>query len=124
MGLKRNIFIYGFILILLIFSSCRKNEIKDPYPEARKLFVETTKLINKYSSDIRLANDSISVDSLELNFEKKLTEINFSFPPETDFKLTEQENDSIYKLLKTLKKIKEERLRTFHLIKTDTVLTI
>ena len=87
----------------LILISCKKTGKIDEGEEARELFKESSSLLIKVIDQIKLANDSLTIDSLQNFFEKKLVEINFSFPPQTDLKLTEEENDSIFKLMQKLK---------------------
>ena len=109
-------------IMLAFLSACKKKEDITQYDEARYLFDESTKLIQTVTADIAVATDSISIDSLSKVFEKKIVEINFSYPPQTDLKLTEQENDSIYKLMQTMLALKEEKLSSFSkIIETDTI---
>ena len=78
--------------------------------EARQLFQESSELIMDITSKMQTASDSITLDSLSQYLEKRLTDVNFSFPPETDYQLTEEENDSIFKLMRLMEKTYAERL--------------
>lgn len=68
-----------------------------------------------------IASDSSQIDSLSKIYEKKITEINFSLPSQIDYKLTEEENDSIFKMIEYMIKIKKERLETFKTVTYDTI---
>ena len=58
-----------------------------------------------------MANDTATVDSLAMAYDKKLTEVNFSVPFLTDVKLTEQENDSLKKLINNFVKTKAAKMK-------------
>lgn len=111
---KSSIGAFFFALVIFncgFFQSCRKQPDNSAAEmEARNLFTKSVETISHFSKEIEHAQDSLTVDSLETAFEKSLTEINFSFPPQTDYKLTEQENDSIFILLGNLKKTIEAKL--------------
>lgn len=97
-------------LVSFMLFSCIKKEDNDTSDEARDLFSLSADLIIDITDMIKTAGDSIQVDSLSQLFEKRITEINFAFPPETDMKLTEQENDSIFKLIESLRSVKKDKL--------------
>ena len=102
------------VLGIIAFSSCVKREDKINSPEARELFYKSAETIVMFKNKIILARDSNSVDSLRDVLDKKLTEINFSFPPDTDLKLTEQENDSLYYLINQFRETKISKLESFY----------
>lgn len=106
---------------LIISVSCRKKEESHGEDEARELFKNSIELISKYTEDIKLANDSSSVDSLYKDFEKEISNVNFSFPPETDFKLSEQENDSIFDLLLKLNLTRKVKLESLNKNVNDSI---
>lgn len=110
--------ITAFVLTYSLLISCNKKEDKNNSDEARELFQQTTMLIDDISRKISQASDSATIDSLSKFYEKKITDINFSFPPQTDLILTEQENDSIFKLMEEMRKLKNERLCSFILIES------
>lgn len=105
------------ILFLVIFlTSCEKREDKIVNEDARRLFNESAQMIADITTKVQNATDSSGIDSLNRIFEKRITEINFSVPSETDLKLTEEENDSIFKLMKELKKQMSEKLISFSVV--------
>lgn len=103
-----------YILTLLVCLSCAKKEDDNEMQEAQSLFQETVALISDYSTKIQNSKDSAEVDNLMAEFDKKLTDINFSYPSNTDLLLTEQDNDSIFKLMQNLKDSKKSILSRFH----------
>ena len=107
----------SFLVISMI--SCVKKENKEQNEDSQKLFEQSALLIKEFSEKIKTAQDSASVDSLSELFEKKLTQINFDFPAETDLKLSEQDNDSLFKLIRQYQNIKI--LKLSELEKTDTL---
>ena len=118
----RNLNAFIFVT-LLIFSSCKEKEDTNHSDEARELFSLSAELIQSISREIAVASDSSSVDSLSKVFEKKITDINFMVPPQTDLKLTEQENDSLFKLMKLMKTISQEKLSSLAVIESPDSIT-
>lgn len=100
-----------FWVSLVLFSSCGKKEHENKVEDGRILFSESAALIIKYTKDLQNVTDSASFDSLTASFEKKLVDLNYKFPPNTDLKLTEQENDSLFKLLQKYKDIRENKFK-------------
>ena len=111
-----------FFLSLVIFVSCNKKNETENIDEARLLFSQSVELIREYENNIKNAKDILELESISNIFEKKFTDLNFLFPPETDYKLTEQENDSLFKLLKSLNKSKSDRFLEMSCNPTDSVL--
>lgn len=108
---------------LLHFYSCKAEVKSEKDEEARELFRQSAELLNEATQKISIAKDSMEIDSLSLNYEKRITDINFSFPPKTDYKLTEQENDSLFKLIKILQDVKKLKLEDLHKAYQDTINT-
>ncbi|MCH5236348.1 MAG: hypothetical protein J1E95_00940 [Muribaculaceae bacterium] len=97
----------GFLLIMSSFS-CNVRKEHDNREEPEKLFTKTIEFLSESISKIEEMNDSNDVSNLIENVDKGLTAINFSVPPATDYKLSEQENDSIIKLMESFKlKVKQ-----------------
>ena len=104
------------ILILLLFCACENKTVSPADVEARILYEQTTETIRSFIMQLHTASNPLEIDSLQKLFEKRITEINFSFPPETDLKLTEQENDSIYHLLQQFSQLKAIKLSSLDTI--------
>lgn len=110
------------LINMMVFASCVNNdEGNKNLLLPRQLFSQSAEILNDEIKNIFNMRDSLEVDSLHEALEKKLVDINFSYPPETDLLLTEQENDSLFKLLSVFRNIKEEKLKEFHINKTDTI---
>ena len=100
-------YFFGFLLIMSSFS-CNVKKEHDNLEEPEKLFTKTIEFLSESISKIEEMNDSNDVSNLIENVDKGLTAINFSVPPATDYKLSEQENDSIIKLMESFKlKVKQ-----------------
>ena len=109
------------VLLIFAFSSCGSKENKERNSEADDLFNKSVQTIIESTLKIKNASDSIEVDSISEAFEKRIIEINFSVSAETDLKLNEQENDSLYKLLNNFRNLKEEKLRELSISHNDTI---
>ena len=101
--------------------SCTSKEKTESTEEARDLFSKSAELIIHTTNQIKDAKDSLEIDSLTYVFEKRITEINFEYPPQTDFKLNEIENDSLYNLLTIMTKEKKSKLSQFSVILKDSI---
>ena len=110
------------LINVMVLASCVNNdEGNKNLLLPRQLFSQSAEILNDEIKNIFNMRDSLEVDSLHEALEKKLVDLNFSYPPETDLLLTEQENDSLFKLLSLFRNIKEEKLKEFHINKTDTI---
>ena len=116
--MKKFVFLFAFSLVLL---SCNKKEEHSGSLEARELFNLSAETILDYIKSIPEAKDSADVDSLYNRFQKEVTDINFKFPPETDLKLTEQENDSLFVLLQRLNIVRKEKLESLVFNPNDSI---
>lgn len=94
--------------------SCKRVDSKNSDNVHQILFSQSAEIIINYTAEMNNAMDSMAVDSLMNELDHKLTDINFEFPPLTDLKLTEQENDSLIKLTTALKKAEMKRLRALN----------
>lgn len=115
--LRPSLFLFLFLFFLASLCSCGEKEVKEDQIYSRQLFQDSSNEIIKYINYISCATDSTQLDSISQRFEKRITEINFSYPPDTDLNLTEEENDSLFKLLTQLEKIKKQKQKD--LIKSD-----
>ena len=102
-------------------NSCKQQEETTYGEYEEKLFTESASLIQEFIGEFREAVDSLEIDSLNEAFDKRIVEINFSVPPETDLKLTEQDNDSLFNLLKIMRKERDSRLKELAKPYPDTI---
>ena len=98
------------LLYMSLLFSCSEKKGSHGNEAAETLFENSVATIQEFTKKMSVAKDTAEVEQLLEHFDKQITDVNFSVPPETDLKLTEQENDSLVKLLIALKNLKEERL--------------
>ena len=108
-------------VIFFGMSGCQKKEESKDNNEARELFMKSADLLIDFTDKIEGSQDSSSIDSLLQLYDKKSVDLNFSVPPGTDYKLTEQENDSLFKLLQNMKRIVEIKFENFSRVTKDTI---
>lgn len=107
---------------MVLFLSCSGKEEGGRGENVSILFEQSVRELLETTARIKNAKDTFEIDSISKSFEKRFTDINFSVPPETDFKLTEEENDSIFFLLKKMNETKKERLTQLReIIVEDTI---
>lgn len=99
------------ILSAIILFSCKKKDNMVVENDHILLFSQSADLLKEFTTGISTASDSLTVDSLMLELDHRLANINFSFPALTDLKLTEQENDSLIKLMSVLKQAEVNKLK-------------
>ena len=94
----------------IIFPSCKEKRTQGIRDDSNILFLKTVEFLVESNSKIELMKDSLELEDLTEQIEKGLTLINFSVLPETDLKLSQQQNDSIIKLLDIYnQKVKKKR---------------
>ncbi len=112
------------IMIIMMCISCVRNYEPISHEDAGKMFEKSINLLVLYTDSISKATDSTQVEGLINAYEYKINAINFEFPPDTDLRLTEEENDSLIKMIDRLVAARKERLKHFALplaINTDSV---
>lgn len=98
---------------LLILSGCGKKPDKNSHIHAAQLFEKSIVLLRAYTDSLSVAKDSAHVEFLARAYESKINAVNFEFPPETDLRLTQEENDSLIKLTDRLVAARRDRLKYF-----------
>ena len=113
------------MIILLPFSLCCCKEKNDENSNiaADKLFEKSLLLLTAYTDSLKTAKDSAHVESLARAFESKINAVNFEFPPDTDLKLSQEENDSLIKMTDRLVDARISRLKWFATPSQDSVPT-
>lgn len=87
-----------FFLIIILASSCSKGKEQKQTSDYNSMFDKTVDLFLTYTDSLKTVNDSASYDRIIKTVDDKLTKINYEFPPEVDFALTEDQNDSLIRL--------------------------
>lgn len=108
-----------FTIALCFLSSCSHRDSKNDHAMAEQLFIKSVKLITAYTDSIGNTTDSTAFNRMRNEFDEKLAKVNFQFPPDTDLSLTEEENDSLVRLLEKLRNVIIEKDK--NLIPADTV---
>lgn len=108
-----NSFIISGLITVMLFSSCVRNNIPVSHEAAGQMFEKSIQLLATYTDSISKASDSIQVEALINAYEYKINAVNFEFPPDTDLRLTEEENDSLIKMTDRLVEARKERLNYF-----------
>lgn len=98
------------VLVLGLCVSCRQRREDNSRMMAEQLYGKTVNLIKLYQDSVRNAKDSVSVLRMTEDINDKLSKVNFQFPPETDYAMTEEENDSIMHMMERFENLSQTRL--------------
>ncbi len=109
--------------VALTISGCKEKDDQSSHLAADQLFEKSLVLLNAYTDSLKTARDSTHVESLARAYESKINAVNFEFPPETDLKLSQEENDSLIKMTDRLVAARIERLRYFSSPPQDSIPT-
>lgn len=107
---KSIIALSGLALSLGIFS-CKSDKNESERNAAVELYSLTCEVANSYIDSLSNAKDSIEVNRLFEAFDARIDEINMSVRPDTDYELSEDENDTIAQLLDRISEVRSERLK-------------
>ncbi len=116
---RRNNFI--FLLFLPLLCGCAKEKDQSSHIAAGQLYKKSLSLLEAYTDSLKNARDSAHVESLDRAFDSKINAINFEFPPDTDLRMTEEENDSLIKMADRMVSTRKKRLASFAAISQDTI---
>lgn len=108
-------------MLVLAASSCGGKDKDTNCPEpSETLYKLTRELIKTYSDSIQHAPDSLDLSTVFSRFNAKLDSLNFTVPPDTDLKLSEGENDTIFEDLRKLRELYEKKMNKFIITQNDT----
>lgn len=102
-----------FILLLIPLNSCRKKEDYSLRESAIQLYSDSYKLIMTYSDSMALCKDSASVSRIDSRFEKLISEVNFRYPSNTCYEMSEDENDTIASMTTKYVHLRDSLLYSF-----------
>lgn len=111
--MKKLISIFFLTSGFMLFISCKNSDKKENSSEGSMLFQKSVAIYKTYTDSLVIVNDSSSFFRLLDEFDRKLTQLNYEFPPDTDLLMTEDESDSLIKLAKTYTSIREKRNTEF-----------
>ncbi len=97
-------FALSFVVLASIAgcASCRDGKDDNGHAMARQLFMKSVSLIRTYTDSIGNVSDSASFQRMTRGFEDNIVKVNFQFPPDTDLRMTQEENDSLINMLDSL----------------------
>jgi len=121
--IRRTSLLVSIFTMAITMCSCHGNKDDNSHAMARQLFSKSISLIRIYTDSIRNATDSTSFKRMTEGFEDKIAKINFQFPPDTYLKMTEEENDSIIKMLDRFVQIVKEKEKTLDIIMSSDSVT-
>lgn len=101
------------LLALIPATGCSKNNRDTDRRTQRDLFYQSISLLEKNTNTIINTTDSAKLDSVYNLYEEELTALNLKFPPETDFKMTESENDTLITLITRINHLRDSLLKSF-----------
>lgn len=110
------------LVALAFVSSCSEHR-QDDRSQPDELFARTVEIVKKYTDSLRSVPDTAAIARLTDSYEAAVTKLNLSYPPETDMRMTEGQQDSIWRYTRKFLEVKRSRIR--HLLKhnTDSVTT-
>lgn len=100
-----------FLLIVLLAGGCRHKDEHNLDMEAKDLFENSIRLIKSYSDSISTAADTARIEYLANAFDSRMTALNFKYPADTDLSLSEEENDSLIKMISRIVELRQQRLK-------------
>lgn len=113
---------YLLLSLPLIAASCSGGGDDGSHDAASRLFAKSEHLLRTYIDSIENARDSATLQSVVHNFDGRITAVNYEFPPDTDLKMTEEENDSLIKLYQRMERVRQHRDSVvMHKIPNDSV---
>lgn len=92
----------------LCMTGCREADGNDR-TMAEQLFAKSERIVRMYTDSVRNVRDSASLHRMEEGVNARLSNINYQFPSDTDLRLTEEENDSLIKLMDRLTSLINEK---------------
>lgn len=101
--------------MMLCASACGNSDKGRNNAMALQLFSKSVNLIKGYTDSIRQTNDSASLRRLSNEFNERIAKVNFEFPADTDLDLTEQENDSLIKMIDKLVELIRQKEKTLNI---------
>lgn len=109
--MRKLLYVVTLMTGLFILGACQEKKPTPQETAAPELYRSVVGVLRGYSDSIARAKDSAGVNRLMERLTEELTGINFNQPANTDWSLSEDENDSIYQLTTRLMKLRDERLK-------------
>lgn len=111
-----------FIVGIILFTGCSETEKNSlDRQKASELYSKLYSLASSYIDSMNHISDSLSLVRITNGYETKLTEIIFSYPPNTDHNMTNGEQDTLSQLTQEFVKIKNIKRKEINNINMDSV---
>lgn len=103
-----------FLLVMVALSfigiACTENRTGNSPHYGNQLYRKSVVLVKQYMSKIEAAPDSASIDSLFACYRDAVDSLNYSFPPDTDLRLSEGQNDTLILYSKRIVELYRKKL--------------
>lgn len=99
--------------IVLTLCACSREEKKVDQHETSGLYIKMCNLTRSYTDSIMAAKDSTQLTQLLDRYELRVDALNFEVSPDTDYQLSEGQNDTIVMLMQKLQEARDSRLHSF-----------
>ena len=97
--------------MILTVLSCGKKATEEEVPDEQiTLYHQTLRLIQVYSDSLKYAVDSVETIDIFSRFNSKLDSLNFTVSPDTDLKLSEGENDTLFNCIQKIRHYYDDKL--------------
>ena len=103
----------SLLLLCAAAQGCRNNNKGVDRSPARELYGRSLKLLRLYTDSTKASRDSATLLALAERFDKKLTNLNYEYPPETTLMFTEGENDTVIRLTARYVELRDSLLYRF-----------
>lgn len=110
-GIKTFMVAVAIMSTCYVISACTREQKDDNSQEASSLYERTCQLTRQYIDSIKVAKDSTQVANLIDRYEVALDKMNFDVSADTDFNLTEGQNDTINQLMEQMSAVRHARLK-------------
>lgn len=96
---------------IIVLTGCQEKHTTPQEDAAPSLYTGVVRTLKTYADSISKANDSLAVKRITEKLSEDLTSVNFNQPANTDWSLTEDENDTIYALTTRFLSLCESKLK-------------
>lgn len=101
------------VSFLALLGSCTQHARYSKREQALEMYSQSRSLIERYIDSISQCKDSLHLLGCADRFEARFTKVNFEFSPDTYLEMTEDENDTISKMLDRYVAIRDSLLYRF-----------
>lgn len=96
---------------IIVLTGCQEKHSTPQEDAAPSLYADVVRTLKTYTDSISKAKDSLTVKRITEKLSEDLTSVNFNQPANTDWSLTEDENDTIYALTTRFMCLRESKLK-------------